>query len=158
MMVSNVDAGGEGWPWVDKIPLDRGCDPTIITQENPRYPLPFWLHYCQNYKVPDFQKMNQDNPHMAPNWAFSKYQVPDEILHCPEGSKVFEGGEVKPSKKGKNTGMHLGEDGFLPEPPTQVSAHDSVRQLRHNFANCVATRAVNQAARDYRRWFCEVSR
>ena len=23
-------AGGEGWPWVDKLPMDRGCDPSIL--------------------------------------------------------------------------------------------------------------------------------
>lgn len=158
LMVSNVDSGGEGWPWVDKLPLDRGCDPTVLTQTNPYYPLPTWLHYCQNYNVKDFLDMNKDDPTKAPNWKYSKYIVPDEILHCPAGSKAFEGGEVKQGqgKKKGSGGMHLGEDGFLPEPPTQVSAHGSIHQLRHNFANCVATRATNQAARDYRRWFCEV--
>ena len=28
--------------------------------------------------------------------------------------------------------------------------------LRNIFAHCAATRATNQAAKDYRRWFCEV--
>ena len=160
LMVSNVDADGGGWPWVDKLPLDRGCDPTVLTQSEPKYELPFWLHYCQTYHVKDFQAMNKENLQNQPNFRFSKYAVPDEILHCPTGSKALEGGEVKEVEKGgkvkKGGGsMHLGEDGFLPEPPTLVSAHGSIPQLRHNFANCVATRATNQAARDYRRWFCE---
>ena len=49
MMVSNVGAGGEGWPWVDELPMDRACDPSILTE--PSFRLPIFLHYCQTYVV-----------------------------------------------------------------------------------------------------------
>jgi len=151
-MISNVHMVDEGWPWVDKIPMDRGCDPSAVTSSEFR--LPNFLHYCQTYKIPEFQASHEANPGMAPNWKYSKYQVPDEILHCPAGSKAFEGGETKKSKGKAPGNMHLGPDGFLPDPPTVVKA-DSATQLRNNFMNCVATRGTNQAARDYRKWFCE---
>jgi hypothetical protein len=154
MMVSNVDADGEGWPWIDDIPMDRGCDPTVLTQTNPQYRLPTFLHYCQTYRVQDFEAGNTGE---APNFKYSKYAVPDEILHCPAGSKALEGGESKPAKKGNDGGMRLAADGFLPEPPTAVDSRGSKKELRNIFMNCVSTRATNQAARDYRRWFCEVS-
>lgn len=151
-MVSNVDAGGEGWPWIDKIPMDRGCDPTVLTQKDPEYSLPIFLHYCQTFKIKEFQDSYFANPDKSqPNWKYSKYQVPDEILHCPAGSKAFEGAEAKHKGSGD---MWLNEDGFLPPPPPKLVAN-SKKELRNIFANCVATRATNQAAMDYRRWFCE---
>ena len=155
MMISNTDMEDEGFAWIDKLPMDRGCDPTVLTQVDPVYPLPTFLHYCQSYKVTDFAEGFSKHPGESPNFVFSKYQVPNEILECPEGSKAFEGGEVK---KGKNDGsMFLNKEGLLPEPPVFVDAHGSKRELRNIFMNCVATRATNQAARDFRRWFCDVS-
>jgi hypothetical protein len=155
LMVSDVGAGGEGWPWVDKIPMDRACDPTVLT--DPAYNLPFFLHYCQAYKINEFQQNSRghdkDN---HPNFLYSKYQVPNEILDCPAGSKAKEGGASIPRKSG-GSGMHLGVDGYLPDPPHVVDAHGSVTEHRNIFSNCVATRATNQAARDYRHWFCEKS-
>ena len=41
LMVSNVGAGGEGWPFVDRLPPDRACDPTLLDDEAHR--LPFFL-------------------------------------------------------------------------------------------------------------------
>jgi hypothetical protein len=155
LMISNVDCGGEGWPWIDAIPLHRGCDPTVLTQTNPTLQLPTFLHYCQTYTIKSFQENFNKNPGIAPNWKYSKYQVPDEILHCPAGSKAAEGGETK-QKNGGSGDMKLDSDGFLPDPPSQVNA-SNINELRHIFSNCVATRLTNQAAKDYRRWFCEVS-
>ena len=48
LMVSNVGAGGEGWPFVDRLPPERACDPTLLDDEAHR--LPFFLHYCQRYE------------------------------------------------------------------------------------------------------------
>jgi hypothetical protein len=146
LMVSNVDASDEGWPWVDKLPRDRACDPDILTED---YPLPIFLHYCQSYVHPD----------LAPNPAslFSKYQVPDEILACPSGSQADEGekGNIGKGRKGKKGagGMVLDANGFLPEPDVHTIAADKIGQ-RNIFAHCFATRGTNQAARDYRSWFC----
>lgn len=166
LMVSNVHASGEGWPWVDLLPPDCVCDPDILSQSAPKpYQLPTFMHYCQNYNVKDFKNKdvsgdkdtNTPDRLEGPNWSYSKYQVPDEILHCPKGSKAYAGGEQRERGKKKTYGMHLGADGFLPEPPVRVDTHGSVAELRNAFSNCVSTRATNQAARDYRRWFCEAT-
>lgn len=134
LMVSNVDAGGEGWPWVDQLPKERLCDPSLLTENN--IPLPTFLHYCQGYR----------HPGISPNSGqlFSKYQVPDDILSCTGGGAGKGGG-----------GMSLNAEGFLPEPDIQYVASDNKRDMRNIFAHCFATRGTNQAARDYRTWFCD---
>ena len=138
LMVSNVDAGGEGWPWVDKLPMDRGCDPAILTEE---FPLPTFLHYCQGYKHPGISP--------SPGFLFSKYSVPDGILECPATESE---GDRKKRRKG-NGKMILDDRGFLPEPDIH-SVASTTRDLRNIFAHCLATRGTNQAVRDYRSWFC----
>ena len=154
LMISNVNCDDEGWKWVDKIPMDRGCDPTVLS--DPEYPLPNFMHYCQGYPVKDFEEAHKTQPGVAPNWKYTKYQVPNAILDCPAGSKALQGGES--SKKKKKEGiMHLNSDGFLPEPPVHVDAHNDKKEFRRIFSNCVSTRATNQAAVDFRRWFCEVA-
>jgi hypothetical protein len=137
LMVSNVHCGDEAWPFVDKIPLDRGCDPSILLDRK-QFPLPIFLHYCQSYVHPDIKPPQ--------SWTqFSKYAVPDEILACP-----VDGGTR--SSNGKSA--VLGADGLLPEPNIHSVAHN-VMELRNIFSYCFATRGTNQAARDYRAWYCE---
>lgn len=179
LMVSNVGAGGEGWPWVDKLPMDRGCDPSILT--DPDFELPSFLHYCQRYEIDELKaeaaKSGLGGSGANGNdgatdergafWMYTKYQVPDEILHCPAGSRALEGGDAegggadadaantkKKKQKPSNKKLKLDAEGFLPEPPTHLVATKKAH-LRNIFAHCAATRATNQAARDYRRWFCE---
>ena len=149
LMVSNVGAGGEGWPFVDRLPPERACDPTLLDDEAHR--LPFFLHYCQRYEHVE------KPPYDESNWIYSKYQVPDEILHCPAGTHDLEG--ERPKKKASRQRMRLDADGFLPEPSATVDASvltgtSGRARLRHVWAFCAATRRTNLAARDYRRWFC----
>ena len=178
LMVSNVGAGGEGWPWVDTLPMDRGCDPAILT--DPEYNLPTFLHYCQRYEIEELKSAaaqqglggggsngnDGTTDERGAFWMYTKYQVPDEILHCPAGSRALEGGGdggdaaigvKKPPKKkgGGGKKLKLDKEGFLPEPPPHLVAAKKAH-LRNIFAHCAATRATNQAAKDYRRWFCEV--
>jgi len=151
MMVSNVGSGGEGWPWVDKLPMDKACDPSILT--DPKYSLPIFLHYCQTYRINSV--IDHSHGGEAANMIFSKYQVPDEILKCPAGSTASEG--IKElNHGGANKKMRLTKEGFLPEPSPQVTA-EKLNQLRNIFSHCTATRSTNKAAADYRRWFCSVS-
>ena len=145
LMVSNVDAGDEGWPWIDQLPNDRACDPHLLTEN---YPLPTFLHYCQSYVHPDLDSSQGS--------LFSKYQVPDEILACPSGSQTVEGGMDENRKKHNKKGnMVLDIDGLLPEPNVHTIAKNKIAQ-RNIFAHCFATRGTNQAARDYRLWFCSL--
>jgi hypothetical protein len=157
LMVSNVEAPGEGWPWVDLIPQERSCDPSVLTDAS--YNLPTFLHYCQAYTVKAFQHKGQPMAD-SPNYVYSKYQVPNEILDCPVGSVAAEGGASIPKKAGGGEirgSMHLGPHGLLPDPPSAVNAGGDLKEQRNIFSNCVATRATNQAATDYRQWFCEKS-
>eukprot|EP00613_Pedinella_sp_CCMP2098_P022131 CAMPEP_0171688796 /NCGR_PEP_ID=MMETSP0991-20121206/4101_1 /TAXON_ID=483369 /ORGANISM="non described non described, Strain CCMP2098" /LENGTH=573 /DNA_ID=CAMNT_0012276791 /DNA_START=28 /DNA_END=1749 /DNA_ORIENTATION=+ len=165
MMVSNVGAGGEGWPWVDNLPMDKGCDPAIL--QDPQYPLPTFLHYCQRYEIAQLknaataaglggqgQHGNSDVGDLrGAHWMFTKYQVPDEILQCPAGSQASEGVKSIGGNKASASKMKLGPDGLLPEPPIHIKA-TSKSELRSVFSHCLATRATNQAAKDYRKWFC----
>ena len=108
-------------------------------------------HYCQRYEHVE------KPPYDESNWIYSKYQVPDEILHCPAGTHDLEG--ERPKKKAARQRMRLDADGFLPEPSATVDAAvltgtSGRARLRHVWAFCAATRRTNLAARDYRRWFC----
>lgn len=52
-MVSNVDAGDEGWPWVDELP--QVCTPPSaegIFYEG--HNLPTVAHHCQTYRIGEF--------------------------------------------------------------------------------------------------------
>jgi len=168
LMVSDIGAPGEGWPWIDELPLDKACDPSILT--DPEYPMPTFLHYCQRYEIEELkekaeaagyntnlrgQSKNADSEGLSDPrgayWMFTKYQVPDEILQCPKGSKGAD--TTLPGNKKKTTNMKLGPDGLLPEPPIDLKANTK-KSLRSIFSHCSATRATNQAAKDFRRWFC----
>ena len=146
LMVSNVGANDEAWRYVDAIPDDRPCDPAVLA--DPDYPPPFFLHYCQRYEH------TEPPPYADTKWIYSKYQVPDEILACPAGSAAVDGGAAPPRSRDKKR-MKLDANGFLPEPGTDANARGSTKTKRDLFSFCVATRATNAAARDYRRWFCE---
>ena len=51
LMVSNTDAGGEGWPLIDK--LENACLPPVNGIFLPGTPLPTVVHYCQNFRAGD---------------------------------------------------------------------------------------------------------
>ena len=144
LMISNTQCGDEGWLWVDAVPIERGCDPTVLSEET--LPLPTFMHYCQSYHIDSLKEAFEANPGVAPNYMFSKYQVPNDILQCPAGSKAYEGGQAGKATGGK---MRLGADGFLPDPPTDMGgvmsgAKGQLMKHRNNFAHCVSTRGVNQ--------------
>jgi len=171
LMVSNVDANGEGWPFVDAIAADRGCSLGIFNDSSK--PLPFFLHYCQRYEIESLktEALNRAKGDAAAaaaagaDWMFSKYQVPDAILACPakepsnpmaqpaESSETAQP-ESKSKKPPKKFKMRLTSEGLLPEPPTTLRAN-GVKDLRNVLSHCTASRATNRAALDYRKWFCD---
>lgn len=71
-MVSNVDAYGEGWPWVDDLP--EVCVPPEEDVANDRvtyYPgltVPNVVHFCQSFRAGEF--------------GFFKRRVPKNIFSC----------------------------------------------------------------------------
>lgn len=61
-MVSNVDAGDEGWPLVDQ--LDEVCVPPDADGHYfPGKPLPNVVHFCQNFRAGDVGFMKRRVPH-----------------------------------------------------------------------------------------------
>jgi len=64
-MVSNIDASGEGWPFVDKLAETYVCseDAPDLGMEQPVF-----LHYCQFYRVE--------------HWGFHKRRVDEHLFSC----------------------------------------------------------------------------
>ncbi len=60
-MVSNVDAGGEGWQWVDQ--LTDVCVPPKNGIYYPDLPLPNLIHFCQSFRAGDIGFMKRRVPH-----------------------------------------------------------------------------------------------
>jgi len=65
-MVSNTDAGGEGWQWVDL--LEDVCAPPQNGIYFPGKPLPTFAHHCQFYR--------------AGEMGFQKRRIPHNIFSC----------------------------------------------------------------------------
>jgi peptidyl serine alpha-galactosyltransferase len=66
-MVSNVEAGGEGWKWIDALG-DDVCRPPVDGIYHPEHPLPTFLHYCQTYQ--------------GLRMHFQKRSIPQNIFSC----------------------------------------------------------------------------
>jgi len=62
-MISNIDASGEGWPFIDKV-TERMCSESLdLGMEQPVF-----LHYCQFYRVE--------------RWGFHKRRVDEDTFSC----------------------------------------------------------------------------
>lgn len=73
LMISNVAVRDEGWALVDPLPLDLACSadpdgqPELVSPSSRgKYPLPGFLHFCQNYRLGD--------------WMFAKRRVPHDLV------------------------------------------------------------------------------
>lgn len=129
-MVSNVDAGGEGWEYIDK--LDDVCSyESINIQKEDLHPLPTFLHFCQFYR--------------AGEWAFNKRIVPKDIFTC--GSPLF---AIPPPSiqeeqvKVKGVGQKATTEPLTP------------RQAKRNaFMICSLTKIINEALREFKDLKCD---
>ena len=73
--------------------------------------------------------------------------------HVPKQVEQQRGQAKRKGKKTTNMRL-VGEEQLLPVPSPNLAAAKAKPNLRNIFAHCMATMATNQAARDYRRWFC----
>jgi hypothetical protein len=127
-MVSNVHAGGEGWPYIDEF-TEMCSDDNIDPAAN--HPLPTFLHYCQFYR--------------ASTWAFQKRIVPKDIFSC--SSPMF---AVPPDTIQGATEKVKG----VGEKTTKEKM--SEREARRNaFMLCSLTKILNQVLRRYKDLMCE---
>jgi len=74
MMVSNTEAGGEGWSHVDKMDAESVCIPPSesdgIFFPNAGQNVPTVMHFCQFYRAGDL--------------GFQKRRVPKDIFSCDQ--------------------------------------------------------------------------
>ena len=130
LMVSNTDAGGEGWPLVDKLP--HACSLPVDGIYLPGTPLPTVVHYCQNFR--------------AGNLGFAKRQVhkgPDGIFSCAH--PLF----AEPS-------VNLDQADFrIKAGEKQDMSKKSIQIKRNAYTLCVIHRSINAAMIDYKQRMCQ---
>lgn len=125
-MVSNVHAGGEGWPLVDKLE-----DPCVPPDETgifyPGQPLPSVVHYCQGYRAGEIGIM--------------KHRIPKQTFTC--GQPLL----LEPPVELGFTDYHMKDGKRESVSPMLIK--------RNAFVICTLHRAINAAALDYKRRMCD---
>lgn len=130
-MVSNTEAGGEGWDWIDK--LEDPCMEPVNGIFFPGAPLPTFLHYCQFF--------------LAGDMAFGKRRVPHEIFTCASGLLL-----EPPPKLGESEYKLGKKGGKISEDKKEKLSR--VQAKRNAFMICTAHRALNAAATDFKKRNC----
>ena len=129
-MVSNVGAGGEGWPWVDK--MDDACADVDAYGGD----LPTVVHYCQNYRQADWMFAKRRMPRGSVGWP-----VPDGILACETPLLAV------PPSANQNVEWYQNPDGSRKDL--------SMRQAkRTGFMLCTITRKINAALTAFKTQVC----
>jgi peptidyl serine alpha-galactosyltransferase len=120
-----VDAGGEGWKWVDELP--NVCEPPSSNGTFfPGYPLPTVVHFCQSYRVGDI--------------GFGKRGLRRDIFSCDVPLLVEPPLDLEKSSYLRKNNEKIGSD---------------ERQAKRNaFMVCAIHRAVNSALIDYKQRMC----
>lgn len=128
MMISAVDAYGEGWELIDELNNEEVCV-SGITPNQSRHPLPTLLHYCQNYGAGDV--------------LFTKYLIPDDIFTCQKPLLIEPSVDaMSPDKAYK---LKLGGQKEMLNPKLHK---------RHVFATCAMTSIVNEASLFFKLHHC----
>jgi hypothetical protein len=126
-MVSNIDAGGEGWKLVDAIP-----SPSCL-EEDGWEDLPSFLHLCQMNRVGEF--------------AIHKRKIPRDIFTC-ESPMLMD----PPPDLGENYPYKTqGNLGGKERPNLDLDAKTAKRTA---FQICSFTRIVNSAAEYFKKQHC----
>lgn len=125
-MVSNTEAGGEGWDWVD--PLDDVCAPPVNGIYFPDKPLPTLVHFCQGYQVEGIGFWKRRFPHNSFSCEAPLLTEPSLDLGISQ-QVVFAEGEQKKVKK--------------------------LQGKRNAFMVCAIIRIVNAALTDYKQRMCK---
>ena len=125
-MVSNVDSGGEAWPWID-----GWDDPTPVCDvNNTALPVPHVLHFCQRY-------------HQGP-YFFSKYNLPTDFVSCHHPL-------LKVPAKSEDI-LQYSTSRLIDGQP--VSNIPPLHRRRHSFMLCQLLQRMNRVARYYKDQHC----
>mmetsp|Transcript_21776 Transcript_21776/g.36417 ORF Transcript_21776/g.36417 Transcript_21776/m.36417 type:complete len:492 (+) Transcript_21776:72-1547(+) len=126
-MVSNVDAGGEGWAHVDALP--QVCRPP---DENGIYykghPMPSVVHFCQGIRAGDF--------------VFLKRRIPKNIFTCEH--PLF-----------TELPMNLGESTYKMQNGKKQAIKNARTAKRNSFELCIVYDALNKAMVHFKDKMCQ---
>jgi peptidyl serine alpha-galactosyltransferase len=141
-MVSEVNAYGEGWKWID----DLGDDVCQLPNSDGIFyadrPMPTFIHYCQAYRIDDI--------------GYGKRRIPHDIFSCSSPMLL----DPNPSIVHSRSFIKDNKVAF----PSLVSPHDSLQEIaklgpnqakRNAFVICTASRLVNSALLYYKERMCQ---
>jgi peptidyl serine alpha-galactosyltransferase len=128
LMVSSTDAGGEGWPLVEKIPNEDVCK-FGRHLDHATYAVPSVIHLCQRYGMGD-------------DWFFSKRAIPSDIYDCE--TDLFQ--EPPENVASLYNYKHMPNGKKVDLTPSEVK--------RETFMLCAIYGIVNEAATFYKQAKC----
>jgi hypothetical protein len=124
-MVSNVDSGGEGWPWVDQ--LSEVCIPSINDIFYPGQDIPTVAHYCQTFRIGEY--------------IFTKRKVPKTIFSCDHPFFLELPKDI------------MRNNYYYKKSKKEFFAND-IKLKRNGFMVCILYEAVNKALLHYKQVMC----
>jgi len=128
LMISKEDAGGEGWPLIDKIPEEQVCE-FAADRSTAEWALPGVVHACQRYAV-------------GKDWFFTKRKIPSDIYDCE--TPLWD-----------EPPMDLAVHYDFKEPPNGVKTPFKPKMAARNaFMICYLYRILNEAATFYKQNAC----
>lgn len=128
-MVSDVTAGGEGWPLVDKIPASEVCGFAKKVNHS-KYAVPMVAHMCQRYSL-------------GIDWFFTKRRIPSDVYDCK--APLFQ--------EPPDNLATLYDYKWPPKgPKVKLKPQDVVREA---FMLCYIYQSINDAAAFYKRNSCD---
>lgn len=128
LMISNVGAGGEGWPMIDELPHEDLCE-FAKKPKHEEHPIPSLIHLCQRYSVGD--------------WFFSKRKMPQNFFECEQPLL-----EEPPSNV-------VLESNYKHPPGGARKDIDTKQAQREGFVVCGVIGAVNDAGRYFKSHHCQ---
>ncbi len=131
-MISNTDAGDEGWPLIDALNNDELCEFPMSSEK--RNKLPYVIHYCQNYWLG--------------KWFIGKYRLASDWLSC-ERPLLLE----PPKGIGQKYDFYI-RPGGVPYG-TKEKIRQSKVAMREQFMICQLIARFNDAATWIKHQTCE---
>jgi len=119
LMVSATHMGGEGWPLVDKIPIDGMCEFAKSPQHD-TYAVPSLIHYCQRYAIGD--------------WFFSKRKMVKDFFTCESPLLILPPTDI------------VNEKDYRQLPGEARKELSEKERKREGFVVCTLLAALNDAA------------
>lgn len=128
-MLSNTQAYGEAWPWVDGA-ARSSCDESLPQRLWPHHNVPVFVHYCQGYRFPDTTANTKGHKELV----FGKRRIPHDVFASCAGDRL-------PRPSPLDFGADHGDLRATPAPgPPGKDLRDRKRAA---FMFCAATDTVN---------------